>query len=60
MTPLQSIRAKCLECSAGRAKEVRLCPIPDCALYKYRSGKSGRKISPSHRAKLVQNLKGRG
>ena len=38
MTPLKAIRAKCLECSAGSAKEVRVCPIPDCALYQYRFG----------------------
>ena len=58
MTPLKAIRAKCMECSNGQPNEVKFCPIPDCALYKYRSGKSGRKISPEHRAKLLQNLKG--
>jgi len=38
MTPLKAIRAKCLECSAGSIKEVRLCPVHDCELYQYRMG----------------------
>ena len=39
-TPLRSIRLKCLDCSAGSAQEVRECPIKDCPLYFYRSGKN--------------------
>lgn len=38
LTPMKAIRAKCLECSCGQYKEVRLCPIKDCALYEYRLG----------------------
>ncbi len=38
MTPMKAIRAKCLECSNGQPKEVRLCPCKDCALYPYRMG----------------------
>jgi hypothetical protein len=38
LTPIQAMRAKCLECCSGSAKEVKLCPIPDCALYPYRFG----------------------
>ncbi len=40
MTPLKSIRKNCLECSAGSAKEVRLCQIEDCSLYRFRFGKN--------------------
>ncbi len=40
LTPIRAIRAKCLDCSAGSAKEVRLCVIPDCPLYMYRMGKN--------------------
>jgi len=40
MTPLKSIRKNCLECSAGSAKEVRLCQIEDCPLYRFRFGKN--------------------
>ncbi|MFA6599827.1 MAG: hypothetical protein WC352_02450 [Candidatus Omnitrophota bacterium] len=38
LTPLKAIRKKCLECSCFSPKEVRLCPITDCALYEYRFG----------------------
>lgn len=37
-TPLRAIRAKCLDCSYGQAKEVRLCPVEKCPLYGYRFG----------------------
>lgn len=38
LTPMKAIRAKCLECSNGQAKEVRLCPVKNCPLYELRSG----------------------
>lgn len=38
LTPMKAIRKKCLECSGGQPKEVRLCVIPSCALYPYRMG----------------------
>jgi len=40
LTPLKSIRKNCLECSAGSAKEVKLCQIKDCPLYRFRAGKN--------------------
>ena len=43
LSPLKAIRAYCIDCSGGSAKEVRLCVIPDCPLYCYRMGKTGRK-----------------
>ena len=39
MTPIKAIRAKCLDCSCGEKKEVRLCPIESCPLWPYRMGK---------------------
>ncbi len=39
MTPLQAIRAKCMECSGGSPKEVRLCPCTQCPLYPFRFGR---------------------
>ena len=39
MTPIKAIRAKCLDCSCGEKKEVRLCPIERCPLWPYRMGK---------------------
>ena len=38
MTPLKAIRARCLNCSGGSAKEVRSCTFTECPLYEYRSG----------------------
>ena len=40
MTPLKSIRAKCLDCCCGQYKEVEFCPCADCPLYPYRFGKN--------------------
>ena len=40
LTPLKAIRAKCLDCSAWNAQEVRLCPIKTCALWPFRFGKT--------------------
>lgn len=38
LTPLKAIRAKCLDCMAGQANEVKLCPSDDCPLYGFRMG----------------------
>ena len=38
ITPLRAIRLKCLDCCAGQAREVRLCPAKDGPLWIYRSG----------------------
>ena len=47
MTPIRSIRAKCLDCCCGSAMEVRLCPAANCPLYPYRMG---------HRPKQYQDI----
>lgn len=39
LTPLRAIRAKCLDCSAGSYKEVRLCLDTNCPLWPYRLGR---------------------
>ena len=39
LTPLKSIRAKCMECCCGQAKEVKLCNLSECPLFPYRMGK---------------------
>ena len=39
LTPMRAIREKCLECCGGITSEVRLCTMPDCALWPYRAGK---------------------
>jgi len=37
---MKIIRLKCLECTNWQSREVKLCPIKDCILYAYRSGKN--------------------
>ena len=39
LTPLKSIRKKCIDCSGGSYQEVRFCQIEECPLYTYRHGK---------------------
>lgn len=39
LTPIKAIRAKCLDCCCGQAKEVRECTVKKCSLYPYRMGK---------------------
>lgn len=62
MTPLESIRAHCLHCSAGQPSEVRLCPVTRCNLHPFRFGKlpkkAGRELSPEARAALTARLRG--
>ena len=56
-SPIKAIREKCLECSCGQAYEVKMCPITDCPLYRFRFGKKPikRKLSDETREKLRQN-----
>lgn len=39
-TPVQAIRAKCLDCSGGECKEVKDCLATDCPLFPYRMGQN--------------------
>ena len=39
LTPLKAIRAKCMDCCCGQAKEIKLCNMKNCPLYPYRLGK---------------------
>ena len=39
LTPLKAIRAKCMDCCCGQAKEIKLCNLKNCPLYPYRMGK---------------------
>jgi hypothetical protein len=38
--PVKVMRAKCLDCCGGSAKEVELCPIEKCPLWRWRFGKN--------------------
>lgn len=58
LTPIKAIRAKCLDCCCGSAKEVGLCPIPDCSLHPYRFGKNPNiKLSDEQRARRAAHFK---
>lgn len=56
LTPLKAIRAKCLECMAGQANEVRLCPCDDCPLYGFRMGHNPNRAGIGGN---IANIKGR-
>lgn len=61
MTPLEAIRAKCLDCSGDSKGEVRLCTIETCPLFNFRMGKNEskapRKMTDEHKQKLRERLK---
>jgi hypothetical protein len=54
LTPIKTIRAKCLDCSCDQPKEVRLCPCFECPLWGYRMG-----VRPDHKRALEANLAAR-
>ncbi len=39
MSPLQAIKAKCLDCCCDSRPEVQLCPCTDCPLHIFRFGR---------------------
>lgn len=43
VTPMRAIRLKCIDCSGGQPKEIRLCMVRTCALWPYRMGKRPKK-----------------
>lgn len=62
MTPVKAIRAKCLDCCCGSAKEVRLCPAQDCPLYPFRIGHNPnirREYTDKQREVMAKRLAGR-
>lgn len=40
MSPLQALRAHCLDCSGFEAAEVRQCPVVRCPSWPFRFGRS--------------------
>lgn len=57
---LKAIRAKCLDCSAGSALEVKVCAVPNCPLFTYRLGKNPnrpkREMTEEQRKAMVERL----
>jgi hypothetical protein len=47
MSPMKAIRAKCLDCCAGSANEVRLCVAMTCPSWPFRTGKNPWRAPPS-------------
>lgn len=57
-TPMQAIRAKCLDCMCESSNEVAICPSRDCALYDFRFGKNPNiKLSDAERERRRQMAK---
>ncbi|GJN64895.1 hypothetical protein JCM17207_15200 [Faecalibacterium gallinarum] len=62
MTPVKAIRAKCLDCCCGSAKEVRLCPVYGCPLYPFHMGHNPnirRMYTDEQREAIAERLAGR-
>lgn len=61
MTPIQAIRAKCLDCCCGQANEVKLCTAIRCPLHPFRLGKNPnikpREYTEEQREAMRQRLK---
>ncbi len=53
LTPIKSIRAKCLDCCGYQSKEVRLCPAKNCPIYPYRMGKRPKKEEKSLDSSMI-------
>lgn len=57
MTPMQAIKAKCLDCNCGQVKEIKLCTETNCPLHAFRLGKNpnrkAREYTPEEKAKLA-------
>jgi hypothetical protein len=57
---LTVLRAKCLDCSCGRADEVRKCVSVNCALWPYRMGSNPLRtvnLSDEERARRSSRMK---
>jgi hypothetical protein len=47
MSPMEVIRAKCLDCCGGSSHEVLLCPAQTCPNWLFRTGKNFWRAPPS-------------
>lgn len=57
LTPIRAIRAKCLDCSNGSPREVKICVSGACVLYPYRLGeqpsRKGKGGNPNFKKKMA-------
>jgi hypothetical protein len=56
VSPLDSIRGRCLDCSVGSTKDVRECKIVDCEIYPYRFGHNPKLIGKRGNSRSLENL----
>jgi hypothetical protein len=58
-SPMQVIKAKCLDCCCGSAVEVRRCGMFDCSLWPYRMGADPWRapVSEEQKERARQNLR---
>jgi hypothetical protein len=57
LSPLKTIKRKCLDCSGASKSEVRDCAFNDCALHPFRQGKNpNRTYRPEERARRSEHL----
>lgn len=57
----RAIRLKCLDCCCGSAYEVRLCPLKNCPLWRFRLGTQCREETRENAADSQhQEKKGQG
>ena len=58
--PVKVIRAKCMDCCCGSAKEVEACPTEKCPLWRWRFGKNPfrakREVSDEQKAAARERL----
>ena len=59
MSPLQAIRAHCLDCCAGSAQEVAKCMALRCPSWPFRMGTSPHRKPPSDEQKQAMRERGR-
>jgi len=56
LTPIRAIRANCVYCMGGQAREVAGCPSKDCALFRFRMGRNPN-ISPDRIRNFTQKTR---
>ena len=59
-SPIQVIRAKCIDCYGGQISEVKLCPSVKCPLHPFRMGenpfRAKREYTDEQRATMAERL----
>ena len=64
MTPMQAIKAKCIECCCGDKKEARMCAITRCPIWQFleerrkqKETKAKRILTAEEKAALSERLR---